>query len=166
MSYGGLKDRHAVTSQYLTIFRGPQRNLTHQRLKVTYLGQVAEPFTSEHIRANRFRLTVRDLSARQIERALSALEEVRRQGVPNYFDDQRFGSVSSAGGDVEGGFVARAMIAGDFEEALRLALASLYEHDRAAQKKEKAILRAHWGDWATCKRELPRGHARSLVDYL
>src|SRR5262245_40877187 len=86
MSYGGLKDRHAVTSQYLTIFRGPRRNLTHQRIKVTYLGQATEPFTSEHIRANRFRLTVRDLAARQIERALPALEEVERQGVPNYFD--------------------------------------------------------------------------------
>ena len=23
LSYGGLKDRHAVTSQFLTIFRGP-----------------------------------------------------------------------------------------------------------------------------------------------
>ena len=27
LSYGGLKDRHAVTSQFLTIFRGPERNL-------------------------------------------------------------------------------------------------------------------------------------------
>jgi tRNA pseudouridine13 synthase len=165
MSYGGLKDRHAVTSQYLTIFRGPQRNLTHQRIKVTYLGQATEPFTSDHIRANRFRLTVRDLCARQIENAMPALAGVQRQGVPNYFDDQRFGSVST-GSEASSRFVARAMIAGNYEQALRLALASPYEHDRAPQKKEKATLRAGWGDWATCKRALPRGHARSLVDYL
>ena len=58
------------------------------------------------------------------------------------------------------------MVLGHYEEALRLALAEPYEHDRAPQKREKAILHAHWGDWAVCKSALPRGHARSLVDYL
>ena len=36
----------------------------------------------------------------------------------------------------------------------------------APQKKEKAILRAHWGDWRTCKDKLPHDHARTLVAYL
>lgn len=161
VSYGGLKDRHAWTWQFLTIFRGPQRNLTHQRIHLTYLGQLATAFTSADIHANRFRLILRALTGPQIAGAQEALEEVRRQGVPNYFDDQRFGSVGGSGQ-----FVAKAMVLGDFEGALRLALASPYEHDRALQKKEKAILRGHWGDWARCKEELPRGHARSLVDYL
>ena len=31
---------------------------------------------------------------------------------------------------------------------------------------EFAILRRLWGDWPACKQQLPRGHARSLVDYL
>jgi tRNA pseudouridine13 synthase len=90
-----------------------------------------------------------------------ALVEVRADGVPNYFDDQRFGSVQEGGE-----FVARAMVRGEYEEALRLALAAPYAHDRAPARKEKAILRATWGDWAVCKERLPRGHARSLVDYL
>src|SRR5580704_10804395 len=46
LSYGGLKDRHAVTSQYLTIFRGPKRNLSHERITVTYLGQCIEPYAA------------------------------------------------------------------------------------------------------------------------
>src|SRR5262249_38838157 len=78
----------------------------------------------------------------------------------NYYDDQRFGSV--AGGD----FVARRMVRGDYEQALQLALAGPYEHDRAADKREKEILLKHWGDWPKLKQELPRGHARSLVDFL
>jgi tRNA pseudouridine13 synthase len=161
MSYGGLKDRHAWTWQYLTIFRGPQRNLTHERLALTYLGQVLEPYTSRNINANRFRLTLRALSRQDIAPAEQALEEVRLQGVPNYFDDQRFGSV--AGG---GEFVAREMIRGDYDKALRLALTSPYEYDRAAQKKEKALLRRQWGDWGVLLEQLPRGHARSLAAYL
>jgi tRNA pseudouridine13 synthase len=173
LNYGGLKDRHAVTVQYLTIFHGPRRNLRHQGISVDYLGQLSRPYDSADIRANRFRLTVRSLGAGQVEAALRNLDEVRADGVPNYFDDQRFGSVVSPlsprgrGVGAEGPeFVARQLVLGQFEGALRLALAAPYEHDRAPQKEEKALLRAHWGDWAALKEKLPRGHARSLVDYL
>jgi tRNA pseudouridine13 synthase len=58
------------------------------------------------------------------------------------------------------------MVLGNFEQALKLALAAPYEHDRAEAKKEKAILTAHWGDWPAAKAKLPRGHARSIVDFL
>ena len=160
-SYGGLKDRHATTRQYLTIFHGPQRNLTHERLKLTYLGLVSDPYTSADIAANRFEVTIRALTPGQVTFAKQALEEVAREGVPNYFDDQRFSSVQSADD-----FMARFLAQGRFEEALRKALTSPYEYDRAPQKKEKRILLRHWGDWAGCKSLLPRGHAWSLVDYL
>ena len=43
MSYGGLKDRHAVTSQYLTVYRGPRRDLQFESIAVTYLGQLIGP---------------------------------------------------------------------------------------------------------------------------
>jgi tRNA pseudouridine13 synthase len=161
LSYGGLKDRHARTSQHLTIFRGPARNLNQQGIRVTYLGQTQAPFTAQDIRGNRFRITVRDLTADRVRQASAVLEEVRRQGVPNYFDDQRFGSVTEGGE-----FIARLMVLGRYEEALKLALTAPYEFDRAAQKQEKATLLRHWGDWQPCKDALPRGHSRSLVDYL
>jgi tRNA pseudouridine13 synthase len=161
LSYGGLKDRHARTVQYFTIFHGPQRKLTHSGIHVDYLGRVAAPYTSRAVRANRFAITIRSLSQAECAKAESNLEEVRQHGVPNYFDDQRFGSVGPAGG-----FVARLLIFGQYEDALRLALTGAYEHDRAAQRQEKSILREHWGEWAFCKERLRRSHARSLVDYL
>jgi tRNA pseudouridine13 synthase len=161
LSYGGLKDRHAKTTQHLTIFRGPTRNLEHERIALTYLGRVAVPFTANHIRANRFTVTLRAVPSAELPRMRAALAEVADAGVPNYFDDQRFGSV----GDSRE-FVAKEMIRGNFEAALKLALAAPYEYDRAEQKREKATLRDHWGDWPACKAKLPRGHARSLVDYL
>src|SRR5438105_1955440 len=139
VSFGGLKDRHAHTVQYLTIWRGPARQLTHQGIHLEYLGRAAQPFLSQHIRSNRFQLVLRDLSDAAVAGAQAPLEEVRRDGVPNYFDDQRFGS---AGG---GEFMAKALVLGDFERSLRVALTAPYEFDRTAQKKEKSVLRAHWG---------------------
>ncbi len=162
LSYGGLKDRHAHTVQYLTIFHGPRCGLEHHQVRLRYLGQLPARYASSDFHGNRFRLTLRDLPEASQEPFERRMELLRRRGVPNYFDDQRFGSVAGPGGD----WIARLLVQGRFEDALRLALAGEYEHDRAAQKREKALLREHWGDWAHLKAALPRGHARSLADYL
>jgi len=161
LSYGGLKDRHAVTSQYITIHRGPKRDLTHERVAVAYLGQCSRPFTAADILANRFSVTLRAMSDTAVSQATATLGQVERAGLPNYFDDQRFGSV----GDPPE-FVAREMVFGRFEAALKLALAAPYDYDRADAKHEKRLLGELWGDWAALKGKLPRGHARSLIDYL
>src|SRR5262245_45218103 len=87
LGYGGLKDRHAVTSQYLTIFHGPERDLKHERIALTYLGRRAEAFTSSDILANRFTIVLRGMSEPAVTRTVSALAEVEAAGLPNYFDD-------------------------------------------------------------------------------
>jgi tRNA pseudouridine13 synthase len=162
LSYGGFKDRHAQTSQYLTIHHGPHRGLNHHQITLHYLGQLPCPYTSHDIEANRFCLTLRDLAPGEQAGMEERVQQVAMEGVPNYFDDQRFGSVAGPSED----FIARLLVRGQFDEALKLALTGRYEHDRAAQKQEKRILTNFWGDWNVCKEKLPRGHARSLVDYL
>jgi tRNA pseudouridine13 synthase len=162
LSYGGLKDRHAATVQYLTIFHGPRRNLHHHDISVQYVGQLAAPYTSQDIQANRFHLILRDVPPEARPAIEARLVILARDGVPNYFDDQRFGSVAGEGGE----FIARLLVQGRFEDALRLALAAPYEFDRAITKDEKRLLAAHWGDWPRLKDVLPRGHARILIDYL
>jgi tRNA pseudouridine13 synthase len=161
IGYGGLKDRHAATIQYLTIHGGPRRGLKHHTVTLQYLGQIDHPYASRDILANRFRITLRDLSAEAAERASAESLAVARDGIPNYFDDQRFGSVGD-GRD----FVAKQMVLGRFEEALKLALTAPYEFDRSEEKRIKATLSECWGRWPECKERLPRSHTRSLVDYL
>jgi tRNA pseudouridine13 synthase len=161
LSYGGLKDRHADTVQYLTIHHGPRRGLTHNAVTLEYVGQLDAPYSSRDILANRFHITLRDLSIEHAEYAAATAQTVARDGVPNYFDDQRFGSVT-AGQE----FVAKLMVLGQFEDALKLALTAPYEFDPAEEKRIKATLVECWGRWPECKERLPRSHARSLVDYL
>lgn len=161
LSYGGLKDRHAKTTQYFTIAQGPKQHLSHERVRAKYLGQVAYPYGSRDISGNRFAVTLRDLSEDEVGPSLAAAAEVARCGLPNYFDDQRFGSATP--GEP---FIARQFVAGEFEAGLKQALSAPYAYDVAEQKREKELLRRHWGDWATLKVELPRSHSRSLVCYL
>ena len=160
VSYAGLKDRHAHTRQYLTIHNGPPHGIDHQQIHLQYLGRLGSAYTSDDIRCNRFGITLRELDSAHASEIDARLEAVARLGVPNYFDDQRFGSV--AGGE----FIAAHLVHGRFEEALRLALTAPYAFDRAEAKREKQILRDHWGDWATCRAALPQGHAWGVVEYL
>ena len=62
--------------------------------------------------------------------------------------------------------MARYMVLGDYERALKLALSAPYPFDRGRQKREKAILRKYWGDWRTCKALLRRGQTSKPIEYL
>jgi tRNA pseudouridine13 synthase len=159
--YGGLKDRHAVTIQYVTILEGPGRPLRETSFTLEPIGRLPHPYGPGHFRGNRFVVTLRDLGAEAAGRAERAAAELPRDGLPNYFDDQRFGSVGPGGG-----FIAEAWLKGDHERALWLAIAEPNPSDRPDAREEKAILRDHWGRWAEAKGRLGRSHARSLVTYL
>ena len=161
ISYGGLKDKHAVTAQFVTVQNGPRRNLTEQGFELSYLAQAAKPFTPHAISANRFAIVLRDLSEAALARALEALPQVQVEGLANYFDDQRFGSVGASGE-----FIAQAWCAGNYERALWLALADPHPDDRPDERRQKEILRAQWGKWRECKAALERSHRRSIVTYL
>jgi tRNA pseudouridine13 synthase len=160
LAWGGLKDRHAETVQYFSVFRGPRRRLRQQGLTVEYLGQVPEPYQSHHIRANRFDITIRGVSNAELRQALEELAHVSEYGVPNYFDDQRFGSV------VNGQFIARFMLLGQYEQALRIALTGAYDHDRARAKQLKRLLSERWGDWLSLAAALPESKEQRIAQYL
>ena len=161
ISYGGLKDKHALTTQFVTVHHGPKKPLTQRSFELEYLGQVRQAFVPADIDGNRFTITLRDMTVQEIERAESAAEDVRRDGVPNYFDDQRFGSLGSSGE-----WIAKPWCLGDWERTLWLALADPHRDDRSDDKKQKAILRDHWGRWCECKQALSRSHRRSIVTFL
>jgi tRNA pseudouridine13 synthase len=68
--------------------------------------------------------------------------EVSRLGVVNYFDSQRFGSLKHGQG-----FIAKDLIRGDFETALRNFLAKPSPLDRTEDAKVKEFWSKHWGEW-------------------
>lgn len=160
LSYGGLKDRHAVTSQTITIYKGPTANIEQDGFTLTYLGQAASEFTPQDIQANEFDITLRELApaaAVGLQQACDSSELY----IPNYFDEQRFGSLG-----VSGRYIAQPWCLADYEQALFLAIAEANRHDRPDDREQKEILRDHWGNWQACKDLLERSHRRSIVTYL
>ena len=97
ISYGGLKDKHAVTRQWVTIQRGPRHDLKQEHFSLAYQGQSDRAFGPHDITANRFHVVMRNLTERAAADIVAQREAVARDGVPNYFDDQRFGSLGASG---------------------------------------------------------------------
>jgi tRNA pseudouridine13 synthase len=71
-----------------------------------------------------------------------SVAEVQRVGVVNYFDSQRFGFLKHGQG-----FIARQLVRGDWEGALKAFVATPSELDKSDDAKVKAFWRDHWGEW-------------------
>jgi tRNA pseudouridine13 synthase len=161
VSHGGMKDWQAVTEQRISILHGPERSLDDERFELEYIAQSHEAVSPKSLLGNEFTIVARDLDDSEASQLPSRLAALTASGVPNYFDDQRFGSLGESGE-----FVAAAWCRGDFERALWLALADPNAHDRPSDVREKETLRDAWGDFVRAKAELPRSNRRSLVTFL
>lgn len=144
-SYGGRKDRHALTTQLVTVRSSRDLSVRDKAFALESLGWVDEPMAARRVRGNRFSITLRAISERDLPALLGNLDEGRRSGVPNYFDDQRFGSY-----DPERGFLVEKMLRGDFEEALELYLTLRYPEEKKEAKARKQRLRELWWRWEDC----------------
>jgi tRNA pseudouridine13 synthase len=142
-SYGGKKDRHAVTAQYITV-EGSRRDLSTQQkgYKLTRLGYANEPMAPSQILHNSFQLTVRELTEAEATQMVARAKTLK--AIPNWFDDQRFGNM-----DRERGFVVEKLLQGRAAEALNLALTTVWSEESREAKERKRQMREAWGDWPT-----------------
>lgn len=145
LSVCGLKDKQGRTEQLVGVLGGalgPTEVVQTGDLRLKLIGRTAQPLTSGNITANRFEVTVRDLSPEEAARVPESVAEVQRAGVVNYFDSQRFGFLKHGQG-----FIGKQLVRGDWEGALKSFLATPSELDKSDDAKVKAFWRDHWGEW-------------------
>src|SRR5262245_463157 len=161
ISFAGLKDKHALTTQFITVHGRPKRGLAQTNVSVEYVGQTERPIHASDITANRFAIVIRDLSPVERDSAFGRLAAVVQDGSANYFDNQRFGSLG-----ISGEFIAKAWCLGDYEKALWLAIAEENARDRPPVRDEKRILREHWGRWKGCDGLVGRSPQSRVIAFL
>jgi len=142
VAYAGLKDKDGITGQFMTVLGGRPARLKSEGLAIFRLSPAPRAITSEDSVGNAFEIFCRDLIGDDMRRIRVNIEGVKRHGLPNYFDDQRFGCLRHGQG-----FIVRHLMAGDAESALRslLAAPSRYGSERIELYKEGIAKR--WGDW-------------------
>ena len=161
VGFGGLKDRHAETVQWVTIDRGPRVNLEEPAFRLVYEGKSDVPMSRMTLVGNRFEVRLRGLAAADAPVAASRFAALARHGCLAYFDDQRFGSLRGGGG-----FAALHLLKGDADTALKAVIASPAREDRKAVRKRKAAIRAAWADPARALPELHGTPMRAAVLHL
>src|SRR5215831_8453042 len=141
ISFCGLKDKQGRTEQLIAV-DGAEVDFQEPDLRLKPLGRTGRPLSAENTTSNRFSVTARAVTEEDLQELPRAAAEVNRLGVVNYFDSQRFGSLKHGQG-----FIAKDLLRGDFEAALRNYLAKPSPLDRSDDAKVKEFWRRHWGDW-------------------
>ncbi|MBS3772721.1 MAG: tRNA pseudouridine(13) synthase TruD [Candidatus Thermoplasmatota archaeon] len=187
IGFAGMKDKQAITSQYMSFPVSLPRamRLDIPRATVEVLYRSRKPVYRGQLAGNHFKVTIRDLSGSE-EQA----QDIHRQihstgGFPNFFGVQRFGILRPITH-----VVGRYIVAGDLERAVmtyaanpmpgeddvcRRARQWLQEtRDFAAaleryparlnfERRMIAHLAEHSGDWTGALRQLPEGLLRLFV---
>ncbi|HWS40502.1 MAG TPA: tRNA pseudouridine(13) synthase TruD [Arenimonas sp.] len=111
VSYAGMKDRHALTTQRFSV-RLPKKispdvsALNTEECTVLDTTWHNKKLARGALAGNRFQLILREMVADKLELEKS-LQIIKKQGVPNYFGEQRFGQEQANVGKALGMFEGR-----------------------------------------------------------
>jgi len=96
ISWAGLKDRHAVTEQWLSVHLPKSDHLkfalfeaTHPGVEILEMTRHNKKLRPGDLLGNSFQLIATEVT--DMDDVLARLEKVKVSGVPNYFGSQRFG---------------------------------------------------------------------------
>lgn len=90
----GIKDRRAVTRQWISVPRSAESRLAQldlEGLRVLQTAAHTNKLKTGHLKGNRFRILIRDTEGDVLSAAERIAETLRLHGFPNYYGGQRFG---------------------------------------------------------------------------
>lgn len=93
--YAGLKDKHAVTIQYISIPKSALKEaevFEHPQIKILDTFIHNNKIRVGHLKGNRFWMRFKKVDGAQKEKIESVIKWIEDNGMPNYFGVQRFGS--------------------------------------------------------------------------
>ncbi|CAL5084237.1 unnamed protein product [Urochloa decumbens] len=126
--FAGTKDKRAVTTQQVTLFKVHASRLAALNSKLAGIrvgdfSYVNEGLALGQLRGNRFAVTLRNVVAESDGVIKAAIDGLSKNGFINYYGLQRFGS-----GSVPGHFVGAALLRGEWRHAVSLILGTRVYH--------------------------------------
>jgi tRNA pseudouridine13 synthase len=117
VGYAGLKDKHAITRQVVSIRATGKKiedfpMIQDERVSVLWSDYHTNKLRPGHLKGNRFSIRIRNVKLPDVLHAKRVLDRLERTGVPNRFASQRFGLLQN------NHLIGRAMIVRDFPRVL------------------------------------------------
>ncbi|MCW8895086.1 tRNA pseudouridine(13) synthase TruD [Sulfurimonas sp.] len=95
IGYAGLKDKHAMTKQYISIhkqYEEAMENFSHDNVKIISKTYHNNKIKTGHLRGNRFYIKLKKVNPTSAQKIDEALKNISKDGMPNFFGYQRFGN--------------------------------------------------------------------------
>jgi len=141
IGYAGLKDKHALTCQFISIpTHYNVQGLKMDSLVLTKAGYTRKKIKIGDLQGNRFTILVRDIQEKELADIARRANTIPTSGVPNYFDSQRFGSVTDTT------FIGKDVVLQKYEHAVKQYLTSYQKSEPKKIKDEKRRILAQWHD--------------------
>ena len=119
IGFAGMKDTNAVTRQFVSVPRVTVEQamaVQTDRLAVLSAARHVNKLRLGHLAGNRFVIRIRDVEPSDVDRARAIVDRLTRDGMPNFFGEQRFGRR----GDND--LLGAALLRGDTDGVLSLLL--------------------------------------------
>ncbi len=136
--YAGIKDRNAITTQYISIENGSKKieELTLKDIELNFEGYLQNPITLGSLTGNNFKITIRNLEKNAV------LKEIKHS--INYFDKQRFSGNNSE--------IGKSILKKKFKEACEL----IIQHEGSYKDNITRHLENNKNDYINALRKIPR----------
>ena len=95
IGYAGLKDKHAITTQYISmpkIYEDRLKDLSHPQIKILDIFYHNNKIRVGHLKGNRFWMRFKRVKNTQRVKLDTLIKWIKNSGMPNYFGVQRFGN--------------------------------------------------------------------------
>jgi len=94
IGYAGLKDKHAMTKQYISLHKKHEEAMDKfdfEGIKIISKTYHNNKIRIGHLKGNRFYIKLKKVNPTSAQKIDEALKNIDKNGVPNYFGYQRFG---------------------------------------------------------------------------
>jgi len=141
-SCAGMKDRHAITIQHISLKGDGPELIKTDSFSTKRIGYLSEPVKPKHLKGNSFKITIRDLSKKEVSKIEDNFHRLSEFGFPNYFDDQRFRSQKSTE-NIFGFYIFRR----EYENALKIYINEVLTIKKQINSKTQDNIFIEWGKW-------------------
>jgi tRNA pseudouridine13 synthase len=159
--FPALKDASAVTIQYASVRKKGPTTLKGNGYTAELVQWGPRALRPRDLQKNCFNIVVRDMTKKDATKLAEVLPRMEQFGLPNYFDDQRFGSLT------KDGFIGKEILKRDAERVVHMYLAEPMAGDPQEIREFKQLVESHWGQWGYLLHQAPRpSNFRSVITYL
>lgn len=153
VGYAGLKDKHGLTTQYLTMVKGA--NIKTQNYTLERTGYSDSHLNRGDNLGNEFEIRI-ELTDEEMQTLKNNIDNVKKSGFKNYYDTQRTGH------ELEHTSMVHYLLLKDYKTAL---LRYYIHKSKYANKKVKQLYKECFKNWDSSKKcyELLKGNVQEIT---